>query len=79
MHCSLQMIECSIAELVRESRKQFSGVEQLAGASGQTALHKRILATADRLDRLGGLPLPHAVRLRAVAASGTQAAVYMVQ
>ena len=51
------------------------GVEQLAGASGQAALQKRIRATADRFVRLGGLPLPYAVRVRAAAASGVQAAV----
>ena len=50
------------------------GFEQLAGQAGQGTLLKRIQATADRFDRLGGLPLPHLMRLR--AASGVQAAVY---
>ena len=48
----------------------------MAGGSGQAALQKRVLAAAARFDRLGGLPLPYAVRLRAVAACGVQAAVY---
>ena len=34
------------------------GVQQLAGASGQAALLKRIQATAARFDRLGGPPPP---------------------
>ena len=55
------------------------GVQQLAGDIEEAVLERRIQATAGRLGRLGGLPLPHAKRLLVVAAPGAQAATYAMR